>query len=253
LALVGEEPGAADSNGELRRKAHSILHNIPLIQAKCDGKSFDDISPDDCLASVRDAEGGPDRERLGKLLQEETSWNEAIGALPSAEVLGKLVELARERDTALEKTQGDTFFRLYKLTEQITAHNDWHDKNVCPACDRHGETSVLEHALAKVALYDAATSVSDRLAEEFATVDWDKLAAVEGTTKLTGETPRVKDTMTKVAGGAFTEAVALELQVRATVVRQRATKALATAAAEREELARQLPPSLVARFIQIEG
>jgi len=162
LTLVGEELGASASNGELRAKAHAILHNIPLIRPKCEGKSFDDISPDDCLISVRDAEGGPDQERHGKLLQEETSWKETIDALPSGELLAKLVELARKRDETLEKTQGDTFFRLYKLTEQITAHSDWHDKNVCPACDRRGETSVLEHARTKVALYDAVRRVSQR-------------------------------------------------------------------------------------------
>ena len=253
LTLVGEEPGAGAGNGELRMRAHAILHNIPLIQPKCDGKSFDDISPDDCLALVRDAEGGPDKERLGKLLQEETGWNEAIGALPSVDLLAKLVGLARERDAALEKTQGDTFLRLYKLTEQITAHNDWHDKNVCPACDRQGEASVLDHARQKVALYDAVTGVSERLAKESATVDWDKLAVVEGATKLADETPLVKDNMTKIAGGAFTEAVALALQARAESVRERAIKAHATAVAEREELAKRLPPSLVAVTSKIEA
>ncbi len=253
LALVGEEPGAATTNDDLRAKAHAILYNILLIRPKCEGKSFDEISPDDCLAYVRETEGGPDRERLGTLLQVETGWNDAISALPSAELLAELVELARERDAALEKTQGDAFLRLYKLTEQITAHDDWHDKNVCPACDRNGDTSVLEHARAKVALYDAVANVSERLAKTSTTLDWDTLAATEGATKRDGEAPLVRGVSAKIAGDAFTGPVALELQARVAAVRERAAEALAAAIAEKVVLEKQLPPSLVAVTEKIEA
>lgn len=253
LALVGEEQDVAATNDKIRTSAHAILHNIPLIQPNCEGKSFDDISPDDCLACVRDAEGGPDRERLGKLLQAETVWNDAIGALPSAELIADLVELARERDAALEKTQGDAFLRLYKLTEEITAHDDWHDKNVCPACDRDGDASVLEHAQTKMALYEAVTSVFERLTKASATVDWEKLASAESATKRDGEAPLVKGVREMLTGGTFTEAVAVELQARAAAVRERAAEALAATAVEKEELEKRLPPSLVALTEKIEA
>jgi energy-coupling factor transporter ATP-binding protein EcfA2 len=253
LALVGEEPAATATNDTLRARAHSILHNIPLIQQKCHDKTFDDISPDDCLACVRDAEGGPDRERLGKLLQAETTWNDAIGALPSVELMAELIRLARERDAALEETKGDLFLRLYRLTEQITAGDDWHDKNVCPACDRRGDMSVLEHARAKVALYDAVTSASERLAKSSSTVDWDKLAAAELATKRDGETSLVKGVMTKVTDGTFTEAAAVELNTRVAAVRERAIDALAVTVAEKEELEKRLPPSLVVLTEKIEA
>jgi hypothetical protein len=253
LTLVGEHLGAAATNDELRAKAQAILRNIPLIHAKRADRSFDDISLDDCLACVRDAEGGEDRERLGKLLRAETGWNDAIGALPAVELIAELVELARERDTALKKTQGDAFLRLYKLTEQITAHDDWHDKNVCPACDRRGDTSVLEHVQTRVALYDAVARVSERLAKASATVDWDKFAVAESAIKRDGEESLAGGTRAKVAGGAFTEAVAIELLTRVTAMRQRAAEALAATAAEKEELEKRLPPSLVAVTEKIEA
>ena len=253
LALVGEEPSVTATNDELRVKAHAILNNILLLRPKCNDKTFDDISLDDCLACVRDAEGGPDRERLGKLLQVEAGWTETIGALPQAELMVELGELAKKRDAALEKTQGDVFFRLYELTEQITAHDDWHDKNVCPACDRNGDTSVLEHVHAKAALYDAVTSISERLATASAMVDWDKLTAAESTTKRDGEVPLVGSAKVKMIGSAFTEAIAIELQTRIEVVRKRAVEALAATAVEKEELEKRLPPSLVAVTEKIEA
>ena len=252
-ALVGTELGAASTKEELRAKAHAVLHNIVLIRPTCDGKSFEDISPDDCIACVRDAEGGPDRERLVKLLQAETSWNEAIGALPSHALIADLIGLARERDAALEKTQGDTFLRLYKLTEQITALDDWHDKNICPACDRQGDTSVLEHARTKVALYDAVTNVSERFAGVSATIDWDKLIAAESATKRDGDAALVKNVRTKFALGTFTEAVAIELQAQVTAVRERAGEALTATIAEKVQLEERLPPSLVALTEKIEA
>lgn len=253
LALVGEAPDASATNDELRSRAHSILYNIPLLQPKCDGKTFDDILPDDCLASVRNAEGGPDRERLGRLLQAEAGWNNAIAALPSAELMAELVALAQERDAALEKTLGDAFLRLYKLTEQITAHDNWHDKNVCPACDWKGDTSVLDHARTKVALYDAVTNVTERLTKSSATVDWDGLVATESATKRDGEPALVNSAKATVAEGTFVEAVSLELHARVALLRQRAIEALAATVAEKQALERRLPPSLVALTEKIEA
>lgn len=253
LALVGEEPAHDASNDDLRTRAHAILHNIPLIQPKCDGKSFDEISPEECLASVREAEGGPDRERLANLLQAETRWTEAIAALPSTEFAAQLVQIARERDTALEQTQGELFLRLYRLTREITERDDWQDKTVCPACDRQGDTSVLDHAKGKVALYDAVTAASGKLTQTWAAGDWDRLIEVENSTKQDGETLQIASTKAKITSGEFTEAVAVSLQARIEVLRQRAADALAVVIAEKLALEQKLPPSLVAVTEKVEA
>lgn len=253
LALVGEEPHAAATNDELRKNAHAVLRNIPLIRSKCDVESLDGVSPDDCLACVRDAEGGPDRERLGQLLRAEVTWKDAVGALPLADRIGELVALAQERDTALRKTQGDAFLRLYKLTEQITAHDDWHDKKVCPACDRHGNTSVLEHVRTKAALYDVVTSISESMAKASAAVDWRKLAETESATRRDGEESLLNNIEAEIANGTFTESFAVELQMRVAAVRERATEELEKTATEKEELEKRLPPSLVALTEKIEA
>lgn len=253
VSLVGEELSATDNGKTLRTKAHSILRNIPIIQAKCEGKAFDDISPDECLASVREAEGGQDRERLAKLLQEEARWKEDIDALPSPEQMSSVVELTRERDAALKKTQGEKFLRLYKLTEEITAHDDWHDKSVCPACDRQGDSSVLDHVRTKVDLYDAVGDVSERLNRTLATVDWERFVAVENATKRDGETLLARGVRTKVADGSFTEAAATAVQTRAVTVRERSSETLTGIVAEKEGLQKRLPPSLVAVTEKIEA
>ncbi|HTY69915.1 MAG TPA: hypothetical protein VMH36_24885, partial [Alphaproteobacteria bacterium] len=243
----------ADTSEELREKAHAILHNISIIQPQCRDKRFDDISADDCLALVRDAEGGPDRDRLGRLLQAETRWKDAIDALPAEDQIAELRRLSRERSAALEGTKGDAFLRLYKLLEQITASGDWHDKNVCPACDRNGDTSVLEHARTKVALYDAVTNISERLTTAVAAIDWPRLAEIENATKRDGEELIIRDIEARVASGTFTEAFACDLQARVGALRARTAEQLAQATSEKQELERRLPPSLVAVTEKIEA
>jgi len=253
LALVGEDASSTLSNVDLRQRAHSILHNIPLLRANCEGKDFDEIAPDECLLSIRDAEGGPDRGRLDELLKAEANWKDYIGALPSPELIAALVELARERDAALEETQGDSFLQLYKITEQITAEESWSDKHVCPSCDQRGTLSVLEHVKAKLALYDAVANVSGRLQQCAAKIDWDNLVLVEGLTKNEGEETQVRGVSAKIGQGAFTEAGALQLQQRLNEMRSRSTKNLETITIDREELAKRLPPSLVAVTSKIEA
>ncbi len=253
LALVGEDPTQGLSSENLRLNAHSILNNIPLIKPKCEGKSFDEISPEECLVSVREAEGGPDRDRLAKLLQAETRWTEAIAALPTAEFVTQLIAVARERDTALKQTQGDLFLRLYRLTQEITEREDWKDKTVCPACERQGDTSVLDHAKGKVALYDAVTAASGKLAQTWAAGDWDRLAEVEKATQQDGEALQIARAKAQVSTSEFTEAVAISLQARLEVLRQRAANALAAATAEKLTLEQRLPPSLVAVTEKVEA
>jgi hypothetical protein len=251
--LVGEPLSATVTVDELRAKAHAILHNIPLIQPECMGRSFDDISPDNCIARVRDAEGGLDRERLVKLLHAETAWNDAIGALPPAETIAKLVELARDRDAALENTKGDAFLRLYKLTEQITADDDWHNKSLCPVCERHGDTSVLDHVRTRMAPYTAVAKIFERLVKASATVDWNRFAAAEATIRGGSDALLVGDVKAGIASGTFTGGVATELQVQVTEMGERAAEELRATVAEKEKLETRLPPSLVALTEKIEA
>jgi hypothetical protein len=63
----------------------------------------------------------------------------------------------------------------------------------------------------------------------------------------------VRDVRTKITGGAFTDEVAVELQARIATVRERAAEALAGTVAEKVDLEKRLPPSLVAVTEKIEA
>jgi hypothetical protein len=252
-ALTGEAFDPTAMKDVVCAQAHSALHNIPVIASKCEGKSFEEISPDDCLVAVREAEGGPEREELAELIRSETTWGDAIAAIPASDSIERIAQLVKERDAALEQTQGDIFLRLYRLTEQITEDAEWADKRICPACDRSGDTSVLGHAKAKLALYDTVTTVSGKLVEEWNVHDWDKIASIETTVLDQAESPLVKSTAIKITAGTANEAAAATLEARLNEVRKRAEAKLAATTAEKGELEKKLPPSLVAVTEKVEA
>lgn len=252
-ALTGEAFDPTTTKDVLCAKAHSALYNIPVITSKCEGKSFEEISADDCLVPVREAEGGPEREKLGQLIRSETVWQDAIAAIPTPDGVERVVQLVKERDAALEQTQGDIFLRLYRLTEQITENDEWADKRICPACDRSGDTSVLDHAKAKVALYDAVTAVSGKLVEEWNVNDWDKIASIETDLLDQAESPLVKSSAAKIVAGRANAAIAVALEERLNEIRKRAEAKLAAITDEKDELEKKLLPSLVAVTEKVEA
>jgi hypothetical protein len=63
----------------------------------------------------------------------------------------------------------------------------------------------------------------------------------------------VQSVKSKIAAGSFTEADAVELQTRTALVRERSSQALTSTVAEKEELEKRLPPSLVAVTEKIEA
>ena len=253
LGLVGEQLGADLTNDELREKARSIVLNIALLHSKCEGKAFDEISADECVAAVRDAEGGPDRERLAKLLQDENRNTALIGALPSKELIDHLTQLGRERDVALKETRGDAFLRLYQLAEGILEDESWQDKRVCPTCERSGEGSVLDHSKAQIARYKTVTDISDQIRNIAANIDWGQLTALEEATKREGDVPAVQEIGAKLSGGDYREADLVQFQAIVFGLRERADQLNAAIAAEKVEIEARLPPSLVALTTRIEA
>lgn len=253
LALTGEEVVLGATNDQVRQRAHATLLGIPLLQQECEAKSFDDISIEACLAKVRAAEGGQDRERLSQLLQAETNWREQISSIPSDGVTDALVTLAGARDAALEKTKGDIFRRLYVLTEQIVSRDDWQDKKTCPACERSGDGSVAEFSHAKIALYEAVSNIAEQIIGVSGSVEWEKFFTVENATKSDEDEQLIANIAAKLNDGTLNEVEAIDLQTRVATTRSRAVDALAAVTAEKLELEAKLPPSLVATTEKVEA
>lgn len=162
-----------------------------LLKPHCEGKGFLEIDPSDCVEAAKSAEGGEDREKLAALLQRETRWIEAAQLVPSPEDQEILLTIAKERDTALEETQGDEFRQLYTISGQILSAETWPDEALCPTCDRSGTDSVLDHVRGKIALFENVAQASAKLSVEWSSKSWSQLIKLEELAIEEGETSKL--------------------------------------------------------------
>jgi hypothetical protein len=178
-ALVGDEYDPAEPEADFLAKAHSALHGIDLLKPHCEGLAFEEIDPGACVDAAKAAEGGEAREQLAEAIRTHTAWSEALKVAPSTEDAGDLIALVDARDQALEHTQGDSFRQLYELSATILDDASWADLQTCPACDRTGPDSVLDHVRAKIAEFDAVVAASADLAGAWTEKGWNQLDDLE--------------------------------------------------------------------------
>jgi energy-coupling factor transporter ATP-binding protein EcfA2 len=252
IKLVGQDPKGNRNLEELASDAHVALKNIPLLSATCDVPQFHDVSPDACIAIVKAAEGGAEREQLSKLIQEVAAWTSHRGSLPKPETIDDLVKYTTERDAALAETQGELFLKLHTTVEQITSPDSWGNKNLCPACDRIADFSVLERARDKAAPYKAVVDLTDRIKKLAAEIDWHTLTAAEAAVREQDEL-LIRNFSESVRTINFTREAALQLRDRITAIAGRIETSLAAIQAKKNDLESRLPASLVAVTERVEA
>ncbi|MBA4285083.1 MAG: hypothetical protein C0434_06080 [Xanthomonadaceae bacterium] len=251
--LVGEDLDPALKEADLLIKAHSALCGIELLKPLCSGKMFEQIDANACNEAAKNAEGGPERDRLSTLVKAQTDLFEAIGKLPSAEIMDRMVLSAQARDQALQQTQGKIFRDLYTLSEQIIASDAWLDKTHCPTCDRAGQHSVLDHVRKRLGAFEAVKDAGTKVAHEWASSNVIASAKLEGDCLADGEARLIEVADRDGSQGELTEAQANELKNRIELIRARAKVTLDEVAMERSELEKKLPAKLTIVVEKIEA
>lgn len=246
LALVKEPITDVASTKAAHDKAHHSLAQIALLADHCKGRSFKEIDVDVCATAIKDAEAGPDRQKLAQIIQQEGAWNSLVSDQPDSGAVDRLKQLARKRDLALAGTKGDLLRQLYELGERITGDDAWDNKNLCPACDNHGDTSILVALREKLDHYTAVEAAAQELSVAWAGDGWPALTNLEQKVLADGETSRFKAVDATISERSLTETEVGALAERLSIIRLRAKKAQDALANEREALSASLPPSLVA-------
>lgn len=250
--LVKELLVAGTSAAEAQQRCHAALNGIPLLAEHCVGQTFMAINVDACLNAIKTAEGGPKRERLTAVLQEEAKWAAANKAVPAAADMPAFVFLVTGREEALKATSGDIFRNFYQLGEQIISADDWPSPSLCPACGKDDGTSVLSGIQSKLHEYHAVEVATAAIANEWVTKGWADLSELEKLALSKDEAPRLRQLTKAGEAGAISFADANELVIHVAMLRDRASKTVATLVAERAELEKQLPKSLVTATTAVE-
>ena len=246
MVLVDEDFDPAFTEQQVLQRAHSALNGIELLKPLCDGKGFLEIDPNACVQAAKVAEGGEDRERFSRLVRRETEWNEARQLAPNLEDGERLIELADARDAALAQTQGDLFRQLYVLSQKILTDDKWVDKSVCPACDRSGPNSVLDHVKTKIAAFDAVGKASSDLALEWGQKGWGQLSKLEALALEDGESPALAGASVTASSGSLQGEQTRKIVAWVKTLFERSTKALQSIAEQKVQLEKTLPPLLTA-------
>lgn len=251
--LIGDDLDPAMPEEDLTAKAHSALAHIALIKPECEGRKFADISPDDCLKLVKEAEGGTDRERLAQVIRAEAAFDAAVTQVPAADHIEALKSLAVAYDEALEKTRGDDFLKLFQLTTRILESEQWAEKGQCPACDKQSDHSLLDHVKAKAAQYDAVSQASAALKAEWTALGWSNLNKLDELTRSNGEPGFVQPAAALIMAGSFTAAAAGTFIAKVSEAAERGKARLGELRKEKDALEAKLPRSLVELTEKVEA
>lgn len=238
--VAGTAPDAAQA------RCHGALTGMAVLVPHCNDKAFKDVDIDACVGAIKDAEGGPKKDQLTTIIREQAKLTAANKALPADADLPVLADLAKKRDEALKATSGDMLRKLYRLSEQIMTGESWPAQSLCPTCDKDDGHSVLDAVRAKLGQYEAVEAATTAVATEWANKGWDDLAELEVLTLAEGQSPRFKELSGTGKAGTISQEEAAALGTHLTALRGRAKEQLEGYAAERAQLEKELPPSLVA-------
>lgn len=253
LGLVKDPIVAGAPAAESQQRCQAALQGFPVLLDHCFERPFLEVDVDTCLAAIRTAEGGPKRDRLGSVIQEQAKWEGANKLLPADADLTTLATLASRREDALKVTSGDTLRRLYRLSEQVMSGSGWPSPTLCPTCGKDDGISVLDAVRVKLAEFDVVEALTAAAAKEWAAKGWSDLIELEKLTIAIGEAPRLRELKALGEAGTVSAKEAEELAGHVGLLRTRAAQYLASLATERATLEKELPPSLVAVTTAVES
>ncbi|MGJ5180816.1 AAA family ATPase [Bradyrhizobium oligotrophicum] len=233
-------------------KAHGALHQIVVLQPHCAGKPFSEIPIDECVESIKKAEGGDGPARLAALQRAEQALAGQISSGPTDEDHATLLALATQHDEALGKTAGPLLRKLYTASCAVLRDEAWPNKHMCPACEHESSEPLLPGLETKLAAFQELEECAARIETEWKTKGWSSLRTIEEAHAKPGESRSFAVSL-HGSDAALTAARVTELWNWRNILVSRATAALADTKAKREALEKELPASLVAVTTAVEA
>lgn len=242
--LVGTVIGTLDA-AAAKGKCEEALVQIAPLKPVCEGKAFDAIDIDACIEAIKDAEGGPKRERLGTCIRERGDLAKVNHDAPDAARAALLVTSAAERADVLEKTAGDLMLQLYQAGTKVVEGAQWEDPHLCPLCDGKAPHSLKDHLGAKLSEFEALDKATIALSAEWSEAGWSELLQLETALEATPEKRLFAAHQARAGSGTITKAEAEALGQHLVALRTRAKELDGQLATEQAQLEKELPPSSV--------
>lgn len=244
------EPAAAQT--EIESACHGALQSIPALAPHCDGKPFGEIDLDACIHTIVAEEGGAKKTRHGELVRRASDLTAAAAKGPSDEDISALADIATRRDAAVALTAGDLLNELYRVTEKVLTSGSWANPDVCPACERPGDGAVLDLVQARIAEYERVDEETQAAMTAWTTNGWLDLPPLFSAHLEQADAAQAKALCAKGAKGELSVAELASLSGLRLSLTMRLKTLAGEAQTEADELAKVLPPSLVAATTAVE-
>ena len=241
------------TSSEAENAAHSALEQIALLKPHCAAKPFDGIDFEGCLASIKQAEGGEDRRRLADLLRQQAALEATMADGLTETDCEALEVLATKRDDALTEVGSALLRQHFAIAEQVLSEASWVDKNLCPTCDAHSDSSVLDKVRLDLASYEAVQDLGVQISAAWAGRNWASLADLERSGRVEGEPEQTSETIRRMGDHSLTAAQVHALWTRRAQLRERIAARLEAVRTERLQIEKRLPPSLVEVTTSVEA
>ncbi|WP_292080524.1 MULTISPECIES: AAA family ATPase [Brevundimonas] len=244
------EPAAPQA--EIESACHGALQSIPALAQHCDGKAFGEIDLDACIQTIVSEEGGEKKTRHSELVRKRSELTTEAAKGPSDDDVSVLADIVARRDAAVALTSGDLLNELYRVTEKVLTSGTWATPNTCPACERPGDGAVLDLVQARIADYEKVDEETKAAVTAWTTSGWLELSPLFAAHLDEAEAAQAKELGTRGAKGELSAAEFADLSGLRLSLAKRLKALIEEAQTEMDELAKVLPPSLVAATTAIE-
>jgi hypothetical protein len=198
---------------------------------------------------VEKEEGGPLRARHAEVLKLVSDLRSLAGSDAEAGERTTILRLASERDTAMTMVGSPMLRELYERATAVVTDGNWPDPKQCPVCDTKLATTLAEHLEQRIAQYAAADEANTRLEAAINTAAAvARLGSMEAAAALAIPiADRVQGSVIRTARDHTLPTADLTKAFgRLDDIESRRAKEIERLEAERGEIEKQLPPSLVA-------
>ena len=233
----------------------AALAGIAIIKDQVSGKKLDDIKFDEVNEKIKEEEGGDKRKELEEVVK-RTENLKALGTpdqnTPTEQA--QLESLIDEKAKLLEDTRGELFEALYDAAANILEDGQWQQSNKCLLCESNLQIAIAELIKNRQDQYENVRTKIDEIKTAWASSKWAvRLQSLENADDVGIEQDKKAfgNLALRVRAGTVVEA---DLQKAVSALQDAETKltsALAVANKRKDELEKELPPSLVALTEQI--
>jgi recombinational DNA repair ATPase RecF len=233
----------------------AALSGITLIKDQVLGKDLDEIKFDELGEKIKQEEGGEKRKELEEVvnrIQHLTALGDADSDVPTEQ--DQLKNLVNEKKLLLEATRGELFETLYDAASKILESGEWNQSSKCPLCESDLQTQIADLVKEKREQYEKVRTKVGEIQTTWASSKWTvRLKGLEGADDVgvKAEEKVHSQLAMKVSDGTVVEADIQKAFSALQDAEEKLTSAVAAANERKEELEKELPPSLVALTEQI--